>query len=333
MNFIWLIIWSRISVSLTPLFSRTEENSSAILCTVVVVPDASWLTCSFEDTDCFCSCPFSFSDIASFFDESEPVVIFFAITCSSGDASFILLSAASSFTSLFSSCVWIFLSAFSSIETLCNISFKSSGVTDKSAASCCDVCETKSIISFIAFDNISSVTSCIESCVPVISITSCIIFSGINKSTIVSPRFSIECWISSSETPNVFFILSYTSLAALSTFSATLLSVFVFCVLLVSLALALSADDTFSATSFLSDDEVFVLIEFCDNVSVEEFFFPALPPTDFAIISPNFWPFTLWFLPDETTGTSTASATSTVLIAVGIPQSQNVSPKYLSSAL
>ena len=78
-------------------------------------------------------------------------------------------------------------------ETLCNISFKSSGVTDKSAASCCDVSETKSIISFIAFDNISSVTSCIESCVPVISITSCIIFSGINKSAIVSPRFSIEC--------------------------------------------------------------------------------------------------------------------------------------------
>ena len=32
------------------------------------------------------------------------------------------------------------------------------------------------------------------------------------------------------------------------------------------------------------------------------------------------------------TGTSTALVTSTVLIAVGIPQSQNISPKCLSSA-
>ena len=37
--------------------------------------------------------------------------------------------------------------------------------------------------------------------------------------------------------------------------------------------------------------------------------------------------------PDEITGTLTALVTSAVLIAVGIPQSQNVSPKYLSSAL
>ena len=37
--------------------------------------------------------------------------------------------------------------------------------------------------------------------------------------------------------------------------------------------------------------------------------------------------------PEEITGTSTEEVTSTVLIAVGIPQSQKVSPKYLSSAL
>ena len=36
--------------------------------------------------------------------------------------------------------------------------------------------------------------------------------------------------------------------------------------------------------------------------------------------------------PDEMTGTSTAFTTSTVLAAVGIPQSQNISPRYLSSA-
>ena len=36
--------------------------------------------------------------------------------------------------------------------------------------------------------------------------------------------------------------------------------------------------------------------------------------------------------PDEMTGTLTALVTSTVLIAVGIPQSQNTSPRYLSSA-
>ena len=36
--------------------------------------------------------------------------------------------------------------------------------------------------------------------------------------------------------------------------------------------------------------------------------------------------------PDEMTGTSTALTTSAVLTAVGIPQSQNISPKYLSSA-
>ena len=48
---------------------------------------------------------------------------------------------------------------------------------------------------------------------------------------------------------------------------------------------------------------------------------------DFAASRPDLVP------PDVTTGTSTASATSTVLIAVGIHQSQNVSTKYMSTAL